>query len=37
MIDDEVAPLYNGTGRLGIETRFVIGLAAAQEYLRTVG
>jgi hypothetical protein len=26
MIDDEVAPLYSGTGRPGFETRFVIGL-----------
>jgi len=33
-IDTEIAPLYSEKGRPGIETRFVIGLIAAQAHLR---
>ena len=35
-IDRETAPLYSDNGRPGIETRFAIGLLAAQAYLRLV-
>ena len=35
-IDREIAPLYSDKGRPGIETRFVIGLLAAQAHLRLV-
>jgi IS5 family transposase len=35
-IDGEIALLYSEKGRPGIETRFVIGLFAAQAHLRPV-